>query len=168
MPASNHVAFTAPINPPSASPTLTIPQVWACLERKIRAGQDFVGGAITDTTVLKEYTTPEGYPVTDRLVHFKDTNMGKKKETCVAYKPMKVEFLQGDGGKVQNIVSEGAGGEGKGDLYMTYAFDWVHKELEGDEKALEERKAQEKKMAKVAVESTIEVMRRMVRDGTIQ
>jgi hypothetical protein len=35
-------AYTAPINPPSASPVLTLPQVWAGLQRKIRFAHEFV------------------------------------------------------------------------------------------------------------------------------
>lgn len=73
-----------------------------------------------------------------------------------------VEFLQpGDGGRVQNIVSEGADGE----LYMTYTFEWKHPELEGDGEGLRRRLEVERKMAKVAVEGTIKVMREMVADG---
>jgi hypothetical protein len=37
-----HLAYTAPINPAGASPVLTIPQIWAGLQRKIRHAEEFV------------------------------------------------------------------------------------------------------------------------------
>jgi hypothetical protein len=60
-----HLAYTAPINPPSASPVLTVPQVWAGLQRKIRFAQEFVS-AITDCEVLSEENG-----VVTRVVKFK-------------------------------------------------------------------------------------------------
>jgi len=160
---ANHVAYTAPINPPSATPTLSLAQIWSGLQRKIRAGQDFVGGALLSTDVISTSTTDSGLPVTVREVVFRDGNR-RVSETCIEYKPMKVEFHQPDGSKVQNVISEGS----DGGLYMTYTFEWLHPECEGDPKALEEKKEKERKMAKVAVESTIQVMREMVKDGRIQ
>jgi len=159
----NNVAFTAPINPSSASTKLSLDQIWQGLERKIRAGQDFVGGAITSTDVISTSTTDKGLPVTVRVVNFKEGNR-KVEETCITYHPAKVEFHQKNGSKVQNVISEGADGE----LYMTYTFEWLHPECEGDEKALEEKRVKEKNMAKTAVESTIKVMREMLEDGRIK
>lgn len=157
---ANYIAYTAAINPPSATPALTYAQVWAGLEKKIRAGQDFVGGAIVSTDVISESTTEHGQPVTVREVVFREGDR-RVEERCIAFEPMKVEFHQKDGSKVQNVISEGAEGE----LYMTYAFEWLHPEL--DAQGLEARKAQEWKMAKMAVEKTIEVMRAMVVDGRL-
>jgi hypothetical protein len=37
-----YLSHTAPINPASSSPVLTIPQIWAGLQRKIRFAQEFV------------------------------------------------------------------------------------------------------------------------------
>jgi len=158
---ANNIAFTAPINPPGATPVLTYSQIWAGLEKKIRAGQDFVGGAIVSTDVISESTTEYGQPVTVREVVFAEGNR-RVQEKCIALEPMKVEFHQGDGSKVQNIISEGAAGE----LYMTYAFEWLHPEL--DAEGLAKRKVQEWKIAKMAVEKTIEVMREMVVDGRLK
>ena len=167
MPPNNHVAFTAPVNPTGASPVLTRAQIWSGLEKKIRAGQDFVGGAITTTDVVKEYRTDRtDLPVTVREVVFKDPSMGKVEETCIAFYPMKVEFHQKNGSKVQNVISQGAGGDE--DIYMTYTFEWLHPELEGKEDELKATHEKEKAMAQKAVESTIEVMRKMVNDGRIQ
>ncbi|KEF51948.1 uncharacterized protein A1O9_11938 [Exophiala aquamarina CBS 119918] len=158
---ANNIAYTAPINPGSVTPVLTYAQVWAGLERKIRAGEEFVGGAIISTDVLSESETEHGQPVTMREVVFREGNR-RVQERCIAFKPMKVEFHQHDGSKVQNIVSEGANGE----LYMTYAFEWLHPELDAD--GLEKRKVQEWKIGKMAVEKTIEVMRQMVVDGRLK
>ncbi|RMZ83005.1 hypothetical protein DV737_g1763, partial [Chaetothyriales sp. CBS 132003] len=167
MPPANHIAFTAPINPPGANPVLTRSQIWSGLERKIKAGQDFVGGAITATDIIKEYRTEKtDLPVTVREVVFANAAMGRVTETCIAFYPMKVEFHQNNGSKVQNVISQGAGGSE--DLYMTYTFEWQHPELEGKDEELKKKYEQEEALAKVAVESTIKVMREMVKDGRIK
>lgn len=162
---SNNIAYTAPINPPSASPVLTYAQIWRGLELKIRAGQDFVGGAIVSTDVISTSETEHGHPITVREVVFRDGNR-RVQEKCIAYEPMKVEFHQPDGSKVQNVISQGRGGHS--DLYMTYTFEWLHPECEGDEQALAAKREKEWNVAKMAVEKTIEVMREMVKDGRIQ
>lgn len=54
-----HIAYTAPINPPSSSPHLTRAQVWAALQRKIRHATEFVP-QITACTVLAEEEDVEG------------------------------------------------------------------------------------------------------------
>jgi len=160
MVAVNHIAYTARINPTSASPQLTIEHIWPLLQRKIRVAQDFVGAAITSTEVLSTSTTSSGLPLTCREVVFRAGGR-RVREECIEYQPVKVEFRQPDGSKVQNIVSEGADGE----LYLTFSFEWMHPELEGDEDALQEKLKQEKGLAKMAVESTIKAMREMVADG---
>ncbi|KIW50944.1 hypothetical protein PV05_09720 [Exophiala xenobiotica] len=160
---ANNIAFTAPINPPGASPVLTYAQIWQGLEKKIRAGQDFVGGAIVSTDVISTSYTEHGNPITVREVVFRDGNR-RVQEKCIAFEPMKVEFHQPNGSKVQNVISEDA----DGNLYMTYTFEWLHYELEGDEAGLKAAKEKEWKTAKMAVEKTIEVMREMVQDGRIK
>ena len=164
---SNNLAYTAPINPPSAEPKLTIAQIWRGLELKIRAGQDFVGGALLSTDVISESHDDKGRPVTVREVVFRDGGR-RVKETCIAFEPNKVEFHQPNGAKVENVVSQGAGEEGV-DLYMTYAFEWLHPEFDGEnvKQQLAEASQKESKIAKMAVEETIRVMRQMVRDGKI-
>ncbi|KAK1763410.1 hypothetical protein QBC33DRAFT_550064 [Phialemonium atrogriseum] len=160
MVAANHIAYTAPINPSSAPIKLTLEHIWPLLQRKIRHGQDFVGAAITTTKVLSTSTTPSGLPLTVREVVFRE-GARRVREECIEYEPVKVEFHQPDGSKVQNIVSEGQDGE----LYMTYTFEWMHAELEGDDIALQQKREQEKRMARMAVENTLKVMREMVADG---
>ncbi|KPI45573.1 uncharacterized protein AB675_702 [Cyphellophora attinorum] len=164
MPA-NFLSYTAPINPPSTTPTLTLSQIWTALRLKIRSGETFVPNAIKSTSVVREYTsTPLSLPTIDREVTFHEGNRVMK-ETCVEYYPLKVEFLQTDGGRVMNIVSQGSGEQGV-DLFMTYSFEWVLPEGVSAEEQEEKRKGQEK-MAKVAVESTIEIMRGMAREGKL-
>jgi hypothetical protein len=46
-----HISYTTLINPPTANPTLTRPQVWTGLQRKIRHAEEFVP-VITSCKVL--------------------------------------------------------------------------------------------------------------------
>lgn len=158
MTLANYVAFTAPINPPSAEPQLTLEQVWALLRRKIRLAEDFVPVAIASTRVVSESTDTHGRPVTTREVTFHEGNR-RVEEVVTTFYPMKVEFRQPDGSQVMNIVSKGA----RGELYMTYTFEWLHADL--GEAALAERRVKEEAGAQKAVEGTIGAMREMVADG---
>jgi len=162
MPAANHIAFTAPINPAGATPILTRAQIWAGLQRKIKAGQEFVGGAIIGTDVVEEYTDEtSGNPVVVRDILFRDGER-RVRETCISYEPTKVEFRMGNGSVVMNVVSEDAEGE----LLMTYVFDWRHPGM--GEEELKEVYKKERALAQTAVDSTIVAMREMVKDGRIK
>jgi len=161
MPAANHIAFTAPINPPGATPILTRTQIWACLQRKIVAAQEFVGGAIASTDVVEEYMDDQsGNPVVVRDIIFHDGER-RLRETCVSYEPTKVEFTS-NGSVVMNVVSEDA----EGGLLMTYVFEWNHPGM--GEEELKEVYRKERALAQTAVESTIVAMREMVKDGRIK
>ncbi|KAJ9628184.1 hypothetical protein H2204_009444 [Knufia peltigerae] len=155
------IAYTAPVNPPGVEPKLTYALIWEGLKIKVGAGQVFVGGAITDTVVVSQEKDQLGQDVTERVATFADGNV-KTRERCTHYPPIKVEFLRYDGTKVQNIISEGAQGE----LYMTYVFDLIHFGKNPEES--EAQKPKDLNMARVAVETTLEVMREMVRDGKIK
>lgn len=160
MVAANHVAYTALVNPPGAAPVLTRQHIWALLRRKDRRAEEFVP-AISSTNVLSTDTTnATGNPVTVREVTFAEDNRVVREE-CVEFEPMMVEFLQEGGSRVQNVVSEGAGGE----LYLTYTFEWLHPELGGDVEGLKALEEKERKMAGMAVEGTLRAMREMVKDG---
>lgn len=162
MTPANYVAYTAPINPPSAAPQLTLNQVWALLRRKIRKAQDFVPAAIEATDVVSQSHDNHGRPVTTRVVTFREGfRQGDRRveEVVTTFHPMKVEFRQPDGSQVQNIISKGPQGE----LYMTYTFEWLHAEL--DDVALAAKRAQEEAGSKMAVEGTIKAMRELVVDG---
>lgn len=158
MPGANYVAYTAPINTPSAEPKLTEAQIWALLRRKIRRAEDFVGGAILETEVVSETKDTQGRPVTTRMVTFREGNR-RVEEVVTTFYPVKVEFKQPNGSHIANIVSRGPGDE----LYLTYTFEWVHPDL--DDGALAEKRIVEEGMAKHSVESTITAMRGMVSDG---
>lgn len=154
--SANHIAFTAPINPPGAT-LLTRDQVWAGLLLKIRSAETFVSAAIQSTEVLSESTDSSGNAVTVREVLFRE-GQKKTKETVTAFEKCRVEFEQPDGSRISNVVSDGAGGE----LFMTYIFEWRHPGVSGEElKTLLEK---EKKMSQMAVEGTIKVLRQLVEE----
>lgn len=158
---TTNTAFTAALNPPGANPILTLPQIWTALEQKVRYAERFVGGAISSTDVLSVTTNSHGQRVTTREIIFKEDNR-RIKEVCTEFPNMKVEFAQPNGGLVCNVVSEGAEGE----LYMTYTFQYLYPGIE--EAEAEAKGEQTRKMARVAVESTIKVIREMVKDGRIK
>ncbi|KAF2490940.1 DUF1857-domain-containing protein [Lophium mytilinum] len=159
-----HLAYTAPINPPSATPVLTVPQVWAGLQRKIRFAQEFVS-AITSCDVLSE----DAAGVVTRVVQFKP-GMGaapSAKEVVTSFGNAWVEFKQEDGSIIRNLISDGPSG-GVEDLHMTYMFEWIFPELEEGSEEAGERYAKVKAMAKMAVEGSIDTIREMVKDGRIK
>ncbi|KAI0384043.1 hypothetical protein F5Y04DRAFT_293445 [Hypomontagnella monticulosa] len=164
-----NLAYTAPVNPAGATPALTLPQIWAGLERKVRKAQEFVP-IIEECTVLSEETSQEAGNFTIvREVRFKagfEPGSGGVlvKETCVHYPPCRVDFKQPDGSSVSNVVSAGPDGE----LLMTYVFEWRYpgvKEGSEEAKALEEKSW---KTAKMAVHGSIDTIRRLVKDSEIQ
>lgn len=95
-------------------------------------------------------------------------NDGKVQETCVLYPPQRVDFFQPDGSFVSNIVSQG--NHGKDDLRMTYTFSWKHGEFDEtrDKVAVDHIREKYRDQAKMAVEKTIENIRQMVEQGTLE
>lgn len=86
-----YCAYTAPLNPPGASPTLSREQVWKGLQRKIRRAQDFVP-VIASTDVLEER---DGGREIVRVAHFRagGPHGAKEKdvrEVCKSFWPVKV------------------------------------------------------------------------------
>lgn len=79
-----------------------------------------------------------------------------------------VDYHQENGSLITNIISAGPSGKPE-DVYMTFAFDWLHPELE-DEDGEEARKLKERhqRVAKMAVHTTIDTIRRLVQEGQIQ
>lgn len=155
-----YISYTGLINPPSATPVLTRAQVWSGLEIKVTAAQDFVG-AIISTDVVSTSEDQHGRKVTQREVVFKEGNR-RVSERVVEFAKNKVVFHQTDGSQVQNIISQGA----DGDLYMTYDFEWLHSGM--GEEELEEKRQSYQKMSKMAVESSIDAIREMVKSGRIK
>lgn len=133
-------AYTAPINPPGASPILTPSQVWTGLQYKVRRAEKFVP-VITACEVLSEElpaSRPDGLHVITRRATFREgagpKGGGTVKEVCRLYEPCRIEFGQEDGTTVGNYVSVGPEGE----LMMTYVFEWRVEGVEGgSEKARE-------------------------------
>lgn len=82
-----NLAHTEPINPPSATSVLTIDQVWAGLQLKIRDAPAFVG-AIATCKVLED---KDG--VVTREVTFKAEPEKVVKEVCRSYWPLKVRAV---------------------------------------------------------------------------
>lgn len=86
-----HCAYTAPLNPPGASPVLSREQVWQGLQRKIRRAQDFVP-VITSTDVLEER---DGGNEVVRVAHFRaggphGAAAKDVREVCKSFWPVKV------------------------------------------------------------------------------
>ncbi|KAL2268017.1 hypothetical protein VTJ83DRAFT_2863 [Remersonia thermophila] len=160
-----NLAYTAPINPPSASPALTLAQVWEGLVHKVRRADLFVP-VITSCQVLKEETNNSNRQEVDvitRRVTFRASTALTASETvvevCHLYPPCRVDFKQEDGTLIGNYVSEGPDGE----LYMTYMFEWrIPGVMAGSEeaKALEDKY---RKVARMAVEGSINTIRAIAR-----
>lgn len=85
-----YLAYTAPINPPNASPVVTKDQVWAALHRKTRYAQEFVPNAIKATEVVSETKDEHGRDVVTRDVIFVEGDR-KAREVCTYFPQMKVE-----------------------------------------------------------------------------
>ncbi|KAI1378561.1 DUF1857-domain-containing protein [Hypoxylon crocopeplum] len=163
-----NLAYTAPINPSGATPTLTPAQVWAGLQRKVRRAQDFVPIIEACTVVSEETVANTGNLKVVREVRFaagsEPAGGALVREACIHLAPCRVDFEQPDGSSISNIVSRGPDGA----LLMTYAFEWRYPGVEegsAEAQALEERSW---KTAKMAVHGSIDTIRRLVRDSEIQ
>ncbi|KAH6614443.1 hypothetical protein B0J18DRAFT_413612 [Chaetomium sp. MPI-SDFR-AT-0129] len=169
-----NLAYTAPINPPGASPVLTPAQVWTGLQYKVRRAEKFVP-VITHCEVLSEENAPSSsssassgsdntnktHTIT-RLATFRagagPKGGGTVKEVCKLHPPCRIDFVQEDGTTIGNYVSRGPEGE----LLMTYVFEWRVEGVEEGER-VRELEGEFAKMAKLAVEGSIETIRKIVR-----
>ncbi|KAF2190902.1 DUF1857-domain-containing protein [Zopfia rhizophila CBS 207.26] len=145
-----NLAYISRINPPGITPILNYPQIWAGLQRKIRFAQEFVP-VIESCNVISDK---------DGVVERQDS----AREVVRSYEPAWVDFEQDDGTHIRNIVSDGPSGT-PSDLHMTYMFEFRLPHIQEGE-AAEKELARLKGMSKKAVESSIEVIREMVKDGT--
>ncbi|KAF3392139.1 hypothetical protein DPV78_010356 [Talaromyces pinophilus] len=162
MPSINKTAFTAPINPPGATPVLTKAQVWAGLILKLHSAETFIPNAIRATNVIsesKDASTGNIIPV--REVLFRE-NQQEIKERVAAYQDARVDFVQPDRTFIGNIISEGAGGE----IYLTYIFEWHHRGMSKEE--LDAFYAKEKNIAQHLVEGMVDIIRELVKEGKLQ
>lgn len=155
-----NLAYTSPINPEGATPVLTEAQVWAGLKRKVKRPYEFV-----PVISACEVESEEGNTVT-RIATFKaglaspDAPERKVREVCVHMAPSRIDFQQEDGSNVSNIVSFGPDNE----LLMTYSFEW----RDQDEANADEQRKRYVQMAKMAVDKSIDTIRRLVTEGEIQ
>ncbi|MCJ1394673.1 hypothetical protein MMC18_007553 [Xylographa bjoerkii] len=154
-------AITLPINPPSSSPILTIPQIWAGLIVKCKGPQHFVA-AMSDCRVTSESATQ----IVRVITVGKDGMMGSPpgtelRERIELAEPMKADFHMDNGTLISNIVS--VGGQGPDDLYMTFTFDVVAPE--GTDTKSEQAKIEQTGLATVG--HTIDVIRGLVKEGKL-
>ncbi|KAF2625312.1 DUF1857-domain-containing protein [Macroventuria anomochaeta] len=158
-----HLSYTSRVNKPEDSPVLTVPQIWAGLQRKVRFAQEFVP-VIESCTVLEE--KEDGTVIRD--VKFKE-GAGPKpraRETVREYYPSWVDFEQEDGTHIRNVVSDGPSGE-ESDLQISYMFEINLPHIQDGTEEKEKEVKKLKGMAKMAVEKSIDTIREMVKDGRI-
>ncbi|KAH6987890.1 hypothetical protein BKA56DRAFT_612632 [Ilyonectria sp. MPI-CAGE-AT-0026] len=162
-----NLAYTAPVNPLGAAPTLTQDQVWAGLKLKALRPQEFVP-AIATCEIVSEEAHESGYKVVRNVTFRSDSNMkggqAPVKETCYHYAPNRVEFHQEDGSIIYNIISKGPDDQ----LFLTYSFEWHHSGVPDGSEKVHELEETHWKVAKMAVEKSIMTLRRLVADGEVQ
>ncbi|KAH7251193.1 hypothetical protein BKA59DRAFT_393595 [Fusarium tricinctum] len=160
-----NLAYSAPINPSGATPVLTEAQIWNGLKRKVRHADEFVA-PIIDCHVVSEEQTETGTKVT-REVRFDKGTRGDQndlvKEIVHEFEPSRVDFHQPDGSNIFNLVSV----DEDGNLIMTFAFEWRHPEIAADSEQVKELREKYSKMAKGAVEGSIDTIRRLAKEGEL-
>jgi len=158
-----NVAYTQAINPAGVTPVLTREQLWAGMERKVRAAHEFVP-VFEACTVLEEH---ENTIVRETKLKPMEGRPGKtQKETCKLYKPTKVDFHEPTGATITNMVSDGPGLTVE-ELQMTYFFEWPHPDVEAGSDKEKELTEQHRKRGKMSVDKSIEAIRRMVAAGKL-
>jgi hypothetical protein len=138
-----HLAHTSPINPRSSSPTLTTPQLWAGLQRKIRFAQEFVP-VIESCTVVSE--DDEGVVTRDVVFKKGAGPKDRAREVVKSFGNAWVDFTQEDGTVIKNIISDSGDG-GDENLHMTYVFEVDFPHIKAGS---EEEKEQVKKLKGVS------------------
>jgi len=164
-----YAAGTLPINPEGASPVLTLDQVWAGLDLKVRKPELFLpvidtckvleddGESVLREVQFKKGQGPFDVPVQERITHIKplSNTTGSGVETFSTV---------GTTSRVLNIVSTGGS---ESELYMTFTFEWEHKEIQaGSTEALEKQKNYQIGAPK-AVGGTVAKIREMVKAGEL-
>jgi len=154
-------AVTLPINPPSSSPVLTIPQIWAGLIIKCKEPQHFVA-AMSDCKVTSESETQ----IVRVITVGQDGMMGNPagtelRERIELAKPVMADFYMDNGTHISNIVSVGS--QGPEDLYMTFTFDIVVPDGTDPER----ERANIEKTGLATVQHSIEVIKDLVKEGKL-
>ncbi|KAJ4055689.1 hypothetical protein NW756_003170 [Fusarium oxysporum] len=160
-----NLAYSAPINLSGASPILSEAQVWNGLKRRVRKAHEFVA-PILECEALSEEDTEAGTKVTRQVTFDKEvrgSNETVVKEVVYEFAPTRVDFYQPDGSKIFNIVSVDQGGS----LILTFAFEWWHPQVEAESEEAKQLREKYFKMAKGAVEGTINAIRKFVKQGEL-
>jgi hypothetical protein len=105
-----HISYTTLINPPSASPTLTRPQIWAGLQRKIRHAEEFVP-VITSCKVLSEEAGVVTRQIQFDAQRIPPSEPAQAKEVVRCYSPYWVRILNRWGACLRMRGRRGCGGE---------------------------------------------------------
>ena len=151
---------TLPINPPGASPIVTVNQLWEVMLLKLRKPQLFIE-PMSNCEVITSTPT-----FMKRIVTFKEgmgPPSGKVTEELEIRAPWKVDFRQLETGAfINNTISQG---KDETDLYLTFYFEWPYPKMEEGSKEAAEAQGQLWKLAKQTVQETIDHAREMVRDG---
>lgn len=137
-----HLAHTLPLNPPGAQPVLTPAQAWAGLARKARRPQDFVP-VVSHCDVQDVGPAGPGDPATTTVAATVYFHAGAAvahprvlRETCTLRPPCRLDYAIEGGSSAVNLVGAGPRGADAGDLWLTFAFCWVHDGVdEGGEEA---------------------------------
>ncbi|CAD6571160.1 MAG: hypothetical protein ASARMPREDX12_006485 [Alectoria sarmentosa] len=154
---------TYPINPPNASPVLTLSEVWEVMQVKCRKPQIFVA-PMSACEVLEETDS-----FMKRSVTFKEgmgPPGGKVIEDLDIRAPWKVDFRNLDTGAfINNTISHG---NHETELYLTFYFEWPFPTIkEGSEEA-KEKSNQLWEQARMTVQHTIDVAREMKTKGELK
>lgn len=154
---------TYPINPPNASPILTLAEVWEVMLVKCRKPELFVA-PIAACEVLEETES-----TMKRVVTFKEgmgPPAGKAVEEMDIRAPWKVDFRNQDtGASINNTVSQG---KDETDLYLTFYFEWPYPKMEEGSEEAKKTSDQLWQQARTAVQHTIDVAREMKSKGELK
>ncbi|KAL2042841.1 hypothetical protein N7G274_004601 [Stereocaulon virgatum] len=157
-----HQSQTYPINPPSASPPLTLAEMWQVMLLKCRKPELFVA-PMSSSHVIEE--TPTFMKRTITMKTDADLPHGEQTEELQIRAPWKIDFFNlSTGAFVNNTISQGTDEE---DLYLTFYFEWPYPDLiEGSEEA-REMEGKLWGMARAVVKHTIDYAREMKREGKL-
>ncbi|KAK3168864.1 hypothetical protein OEA41_005312 [Lepraria neglecta] len=153
---------TLPINSPSASPTLSIDEVWEVMLLKCRKPELFVA-PMSSSAVIEETPT-----FMKRSVTFKEgmgPPGGEVIEELQIRAPWKVDFYNlNSGAFINNTVSQG---KDETDLYLTFYFEWPYPDMQEGSKEAKEMSDKLWSMAKKTVQHTIDYARDMAKEAKL-
>lgn len=129
-----NLSLSVPLNPPGASPIITLKHAWAAFVHKARRPQDFIP-VVSSCTIISETPTSIACEVSfhpgvghERVI----------REVCTLHPPCRIDYEIEGGSTAVNTISEMPDGE----LIMTFTFGWAHPDVE--EGSDEERQLRDK------------------------